>query len=410
MDRDRRLSYLILKDIEENNAWSSSSVGNHIAKEGADSPAFVRELCYGVLRNRLLLDYNIDLFLKKPRLGLSERIWLRMGFYQLSIMNGVKEYAAVGETVELARSFKKGCEGFINAVLRSFQRSGCRLNCPGSDDKLRMLSVKYSAHESIVKLWMSAFGEDAAVQLLAASNTPAPLCIRVNSLKTNRAEMSERLRSLGFACSEGTLTEDALLVKGSGLLDTYEYKKGYFSVQGESSQYAARILDPAPGSIVLDLCAAPGGKSCAMAELMNDQGNIYSFDYYEHRVRLIEKEAKRLGISIINAHVSDSSVYEPELEETADYVLCDVPCSGLGTLRENPEIKLRAVADIPVQRAILENALRYAKKGGKVLYSTCTINPAENEMITEGQNKLFEKQLLTEAGGPDGFYICLIGK
>lgn len=410
MDKDRRLSYLILKDIEENKSWSNISVGSHIAKEGAASPAFVRELCYGVIRNQLLLDYNIGRYLKKGKPGVSERIFLRMGFYQLCFMDGVKNYAAVSETVALAKSFKKGCEGFINAVLRSFQRDGCRLEYPDEKDFIGYLSVKYSVHRSIAQLWTSSYGKEQAEELLAASNTPSPLALRVNRLKTGRDDLMEKLSGLGFDVKPGELSAQCVIAKGSGILDTELYKNGYFSVQGESSQHAAEVLSPASGSTVIDLCAAPGGKSCAMAELMNGEGLIRAFDVYDHRVGLIEKEAKRLGISIIKAEVSDSSVFRSELENSADFVLADVPCSGLGTLRENPEIKLRPVDKIDCQRAILENALRYVKPGGRVLYSTCTVDPKENGDITSGLDILFEEQIFTKADGPDGFYLCLLKK
>lgn len=410
MDRDRRLSYLILKDVEEDGSWSNLAVSKRISAEGADSPAFVRELVYGVIRSKLLLDYNIDLFLKKPGIKSSERIWLQMGFYQLGCMDGVKPYAAISETVALAKSFKKGSEGFINAVLRSFQRSGCRLQYPDKSDIVRYLSVKYSADESIVSLWMKAYGEAKAEELLAASMTPAPLALRVNPLKCTKEELTKDLKAKGFEVCEGGLSKDCIIAKGSGLLDTEEYRDGFFSVQGESSQFAVSVLAPSSGSVVLDLCAAPGGKTCAMAEMMKDRGKILAFDYYEHRVKLIKKEAKRLGLSIIEAAVGDAAVFNKELEGTADFALCDVPCSGLGTLRENPEIKLRPVSKITVQRVILENAFAYVKKGGRVLYSTCTVNPEENEKVTEGFNVIYQKQLFTEVNGPDGFYVCLIEK
>ena len=381
----------------------------------------------GVLRNKTLLDYNIDRFLKKEP-GLYERIWLRMGFYQLSAMTGVKEYAAINETVELAAQFKKGTEKFINAVLRNFQRSGSELVYPDRNDPDH-LSVRYSADRSIVDLWVRNYGEKSAEELLRASCQAAPLAIRVNTLKTDRETLSKELEDLGFetASSDSALTDTCLYVKGSGLLDTELSKEGHFAVQGESSQYAVRLLSPKAGSTIIDLCAAPGGKSCAMAALMEGQGRILAFDIYPHRVQLIEKEAKRLGIDIIKTEVCDSSVYRKELDSSADLVLADVPCSGLGTLREHPEIKYRTPAAVPSQKAILENALRYVKPGGRVLYSTCTIDPAENEEIikqcemidssalhgsaydeTKEYRVTAARQLFTKEGGHDGFYICLI--
>ena len=426
MEKDRRTAYLILKEVEKNGEWANLAADRLIKKEGADSPAFVRELVYGVLRNRTLLDWNIDKFLKKSP-GSSERIWLRMGFYQLALMDGVKDHAAINETVELARSFKKGSENFINAVLRNFQRSGSTLLYPGKNEDGHF-EVRDSVHSDIAKLWIKEYGFERAGEMLFASNGPAPLSIRLNSLKTGREALKRELEERGYEAAESPegLTDSCLYVKGSGLLDTGLYKEGLFSVQGESSQYAVRILDPKPGSTVIDLCAAPGGKSCAIAERMKDEGRILAFDLYEHRIKLIEKEASRLGIDIIEARAGDSSVYCKELDSVADYVIADVPCSGLGTLREHPEIKYRPLSHIDVQGKILENALRYVKPGGYVLYSTCTVNPEENEDVVKSCNLInsfalgssYEegrdyrvigaRQLITKAGGHDGFFICLI--
>ena len=427
MDKDRRTAFLILKETEEKKRWANLAADRLIKKEGADSPGFVRELVYGVIRNKTLLDFNIDRFLKKPKLGLSERIWLRMGFYQLALMDGVKEHAAVNETVELARSFKKGSESFINAVLRNFQRSGKELAYPEKDAE-NYLCVRYSVHEDIARLWTESYGKESAERLLQASSSPAPLSIRVNRLKTDKDKLCEDLESLGFEVyKEGHLSSSCIYVKGSGLLDTDLYKDGYFSVQGDSSQYAVRILDPKPGTTVIDLCAAPGGKSCAMAERMEGKGQILAFDIYEHRVKLIEKEAKRLGLDMIKAGLGDASIYDEKLDSLADYVLADVPCSGLGTLRENPEIKFRTPDVIEAQGEILKNALRYVKPGGYVLYSTCTIDPKENEEVIKACEEIdshalsgspydpskkykviASRQLFTKKGGYDGFYICLL--
>ena len=426
MDKDRRTAFLILKSIELKKEWANIAISGYLKSEGAVSPAFVRELTYGVLRNISLLDYNIDRFLKKPKIGTSERIWLRMGFYQLACMDGVSEYAAVNETVGLASGFKKGSEGFINAVLRNFQRSGKELLYPDKSNK-NYLDIRYSVCREVSSLLVKSYGPENAENILAASNTPAPLCIRVNTLKTDKKALSEMLSERGYELSsEGILSSDALYVKGSDLLGTDCYKEGLFSVQGDSSQYALRLLSPAPGSTVIDLCAAPGGKSCAMAEMMEGRGRILAFDLHEHRKKLIEKEASRLGIGIIEAAVMDSSVYDPSLCGIADYVLADVPCSGLGTLREKPEIKYRKPEISDVQGKILENALRYVRKGGYVLYSTCSIDPRENEDVIkncslidssalkgtrDGSREykvIASRQLLTKKNAYDGFYMCLI--
>ena len=418
MDRDRRLAFLILKEISAKGTWSNLAVKDALSSEKADSPAFIRELVYGCLRNRKLLDYNIDRFLRSPKLKPSERILLRMGFYQLAFMDGVPDHAAVSETVSLAAAFIKGRQGFINAVLRSFQRDGKRLLDDGP-------ATRYSCAQWIADLWTKSYGSERAEEYMKASCRPAPFTIRANTIKISRDALAERLRALGFEAENCTLSGRCLTVKGSGALDTEEYKNGLFSVQGELSAYAAEILSPKPGESVLDLCAAPGGKTCAAAEMMEDTGRIAAFDVYSHRAELIKKEAERLGHGIIVTGTMDAAVFEPSLEGLWDRVIADVPCSGLGTLSKDPEIKLREmspneaekyIAELAEKQSkILENAARCAAPGGCVLYSTCTVDPFENELITErfisehpGYSIEKQEQIFPSESGREGFYICVI--
>ena len=232
--------------------------------------------------------------------------------------------------------------------------------------------------------------------------------------KISKDELRSKLTELGFESADG-LASTCLYVNGSGLLDTKLYKDGYFSVQGDASQLSIDILDPKPGQTMIDMCAAPGGKSCAAAEKMKNEGKIYAFDFHEHRVKLIEKEANRLGLTIIDAKAGDSTKL---LDIKSDIALCDVPCSGLGTLRRNPELKLKDL-DLSnltdIQYQILKNASTYAQE--RIVYSTCTINPDENKKQIERflkENSSWElkdeKRLLPTSNGPDGFYIALLIK
>lgn len=362
MSKDRQAAFYILKNIEQDGAYSNLAINAYILKNAVDNPAFVRELVYGVLRNQFLLDYNINRFAKKIKTN--DRIILRIGFYQLCCMNSVSDYAAVNETVALS----KGNGGFINAVLRNFIRDGKRLL---SDS----ISVKYSCHESIIGLFTKAYGAEKAEEILAHSLVTPALTERKN-------------------------------------------KNGTIVIQGKSSQYAVEMLAPVSGETLIDVCAAPGGKSFYAAELMNNIGCIYAFDLYDHRVKLIEKEASRLGIDIIKTAVHDSTVPMPGLYGTADAVICDVPCSGLGTIAKKPEIKLKGLSpELPglykTQAEILKTASSYLKIGGRLLYSTCTINPQENEKQIESflgshdYTKLFEEQIFPH-DDYDGFYIAIL--
>ena len=418
MDQDRRAAFLILKDMAQNASYSNLAVNSVLETEPVNSSAFVRELVYGVLRNQLLLDYNINKFLQKPNIKLSDRILLRMGFYQIAYTE-VPDYAAVSETVSMAAAFVKGRQGFINAVLRSFLRAGKKIVFP-DENASDYLSIKYSVSPDIAELLEKVYGRTKAAEMLENANRPMPLSVRVNTLKTDKYALKKLLRSEGFETEDGHLSSKSLIVKGSGVLSGEAFKRGLFSVQGEASQLAVEKLSPAKGSRVLDLCAAPGGKSCAAAELMENSGEILSFDFYENRCGLISKEAQRLGINIIKTAAKDACVYDPALSESADYIICDVPCSGLGVIGRKPELKLKGLdkehGKLPAkQYSILRNASKYIKKGGKILYSTCTIDPEENTKLVNrfvegnpGFEIEFEQQLLPDRNGCDGFYISII--
>ena len=408
---DRRSAFLILKDIEQNGAWSNLAINSRLSSDPADSPAFVRELVYGVLRNAILLDHNIDRFLARPAIKRPERILLRMGFYQIAFMDSVTGYAAVNETVELAKSFARGRERLINAVLRNFIRDGGRLSVPEADRG----ETAFSFRPWIADLWREAYGEDFARELMRESCVPADLTLRVNTLKCSRDELAAMLPET----APDSFAETAMIASGGSIISSEAYGNGYFSVQSRMSQYAVQLLDPRPGELLIDMCAAPGGKSCCAAERMENRGRVIAFDLYEHRARLIDKEAERLGITIIESSARDASEPIAELRAKADRVLCDVPCSGLGTIRRKPEIKLREkpkeFEKLPdIQAAILRSASETVMPGGRLMYSTCTINPAENEDITQGflrENisfeKVYERQFFPQDAG-DGFYICLM--
>lgn len=421
---ERRAAFLALKQIETEKTWSNLALSENLKGTGKTG-AFAREMVYGILRNQILLDHNIGRYLKKPRLKVSERILLRIGFYQLCFMDSVKDHAAVNETVALARTFAKGREGFINAVLRSFIRDGKELVWPklsegfSEDELTESLSVRYSAAPWIVRLWLEAYGRKKTEELLSACLAPAPLTVRVNRLKMTRDEAAKALNGLGFETEPCEKAPFGLKVRGSGLTETGLFKDGCISVQGEASQLAVCILAPKAGELMLDLCAAPGGKSCAAAEMMEDSGKVIAFELHEARTALIKASSERLGLKSIEAVTADSSKPLSGYEGKADCVLCDVPCSGLGVIRQKPEIKLserpEGFDDLPrIQRDILLTGISCLKPGGRLVYSTCTVDPAENSGVTsiikDRPDLVIEEehQFFQTPGGMDGFYICLI--
>lgn len=425
MDKNRRTAYYTLHDVETKYSYSHISLNHHIIAGKPDSPAFVRELVYGVLENKTYLDYVIEHFIKTPiaKMKVNDLIVLRMGIYQLKFLSGVPEYAAVSESVDLAKRFCKGREGFINGVLRSFLRCGKEVALPDREaDEVKYLSVKYSYEPWIIELWLEQYEPAFVEELLAAGNMTPALVVRVNRLKTSKEDLKRRLISKGYQAEDGVLCKEALHVEGRGLLGGKLYESGMFSVQDESSILAVNLLDPQADELVMDVCAAPGGKTLAIAEKMGNRGEIVAWDIYRRKLAIINKEAERLGVTNVTTRSWDATRVDSSMIEKADRVLVDAPCSGLGVVRRKPEIKYkkktREMDDLPrKQLAILSASSKYVKPGGVLVYSTCTISHYENQKVVKeflkkntNFSKVEELQLLPNINNTDGFFICKMKK
>ena len=425
MDINRKTAYLALMDVESRKAYSNLAINHQIALNKPGSPAFVRELVYGVLENKLTLDYYIDQLLNEgiESLRQQELNIIRMGIYQLSRMDSVPEYAAVNESVVLAKRYAKGMAGLVNGVLREYLNKKIQLRLPDrADGEVEYLSIKYSYAPWIVQLWLENYSADFVEALLKAGNVTPPMTVRLNWLKVMKQDLIKKLEEQHFSVEEGRLCQNALNVKGSRLLDTEMYKLGMFTPQDESSMLVAEKLDPKHGELVMDVCAAPGGKTTAIAERMNNTGRIIASDIYRRKLDLIDKEAKRLGITNIETRSWDATRVDSSMLHKADRVLVDAPCSGLGVVRRKPEIKYKPMTEemelLPKkQLAILSASSSYVKPGGRLVYSTCTVNPNENERVTElflKRNPSFSKiertLLLPNINGTDGFFICVMEK
>ena len=429
MDLNRKTAYEVLLDMETNQSYSNLALNNFIEKNKPENPAFVRELVYGVLENRILLDYYLAALVASglKKVKKQDLTILRMGVYQILAMDSVPDYAAINESVVLARKFCRGRDKFINGVLRNFQRRQAELEASLPDrsfDPAKYLSVRYSAASWLVDLWLAAYGLDKTEGLLAASNGRPLLCLRTNLLKGTREELMQRLVEAGYQVEAGTLSGRSILVtgKGTGILEHDLFREGWFSVQDEASTLTADTVNPKPGNLAVDVCAAPGGKTMAMAELMGTEGEIYAFDIYEHKLKLIQEQAARLGTGIVKTRCQDGRIALKELEGQADCVLADVPCSGLGVIRRKPEIKTKDHAEMDFaelvqrQKEILESASTYVKPGGTLVYSTCTVNPEENEeqvrMFCEAHPEFhldFMNQLMPDRE-TDGFFISKMSR
>lgn len=378
MGNVRLLALNALLRMDTGGAYSNVLL-NQICKEqnlDQKDSAFLAALFYGVLERRLTLDAVISRFAVKPLKQFDKIILhiLRMGVYQLYFMDKIPASAAVNESVRLAKEKgKSSLSGLVNGILRKADAQRISVEA-------LPLSAAYSCPEHLVRMWTKHYGAEAAENILRHSLGRPPVFIRVNTEKTNAAALRELVESQpveGFP--------NALRLTAHGSVESLPcYKHGLFHVQDISSQLCCRLLSPRPGETVLDVCAAPGGKSFTCAQLMKNQGAVYAFDLHEHRVRLMEQGAERLGLYAVHCGVRDA-LAPPAREIQADRVLCDVPCSGLGIIRRKPEIKykeLDSFKELPqVQYAILEKQIHLVKPGGILFYSTCTLNPRENQQV-----------------------------
>ncbi len=418
----------MLKDKSYSNLLLDSLLRQLPDKRGR---AFAASLFYGVLEREITLRYYIRYLSGRPASRLDPEVAaaLEIGLYQLRWMDAVPGAAAVSESVELVKhSYKKSAAGFVNGVLRRFIREEKRVPLP--EDPLARASVEYAMPEWILSLWQRDYGAETALKLAESCLGRPPLQLRVNTLRARADTLSAELKTEGLYAFPHPLVPDALTAKAGSVSGVPAVMEGRCYVQDAASQLAAWAVEPAPGETVFDLCAAPGGKSFTMAQLMEDRGKIFAFDLHEPRVRLIREGAKRLGITCIQAAAADARAYDPSLG-LADRVLCDVPCSGLGVIRRKPEIRRKTpeeIAGLPeIQGRILDNAARYVRPGGVLVYSTCSLNQDENGRMAERFLKnhpdfapdplppVFEKlapaghntvTLMPVEGDFDGFYIA----
>ncbi len=419
MENPRKLAVKALIKINTDNAYSNLTV-NSLFKENELSlqdKSFATALVYGVLDRRITLDYVLSKFLKTPlkKVAPFTKEVLRTALYQIMFMDKIPNSAAVDEAVKLIKKSKESRNsGFVNAVLRNALRAE---NLLPNGDSVDELSVLYSCPKEIIKSFINDYGIDNTKSLLKESLNPSKLTVRVNILKT---DVNEFENLIGVETEDIGLDGGLILKSGIDIANNELYKKGLFYVQDKASQTVVSILNPQKNSRVLDLCAAPGGKSFSMALLMENSGEIISCDLYPKRVELIEKSAKRLGLDIIKPTVNDATAYNEELGEF-DFILCDVPCSGLGVIGRKPDIKYKAFSELDslceIQSKILQNAVKYLKKGGKILYSTCTLRKKENDDIVNNfleTNKQFKMEyshtFMPHIDGTDGFYCALLIK
>ncbi len=394
----RELALQTLSRLNTGRGRARDILNRTINTQGLVEPdkSFLTELVYGTLRWRGNLDWVMGQFILPRKLKkLRPQIVniLRLGLYQLLFLDGVPDHAAVNESVELAKKYgHKGASGLVNAVLRRAIREKEAIVYPDiRTEPVKHIAARYSHPEWLVERWIERYGVDETIQLCSANNLRAPLYIRTNLLKTSRDSLIQCLQEEGVTAIAGcNLPESVEIVELSQSVNQLSaYKRGWFQVQDESSMLAGYILDPQPGETIVDACAAPGGKSTHIAELMQNSGKVWAFDVDERRLPLVAESCQRLGINIVETVKADAQKLGERLpSKNADRVLVDVPCTGLGVLRRRVEARWRRTPDelrtFPeMQYAILASAAKHVEPGGVLVYCTCTIEPEENQQVVE---------------------------
>ena len=420
-----------LLKVEENEGYSNIVLDKTLKKyelEQRDA-SLCSHIFYGVLEKKITLDYYIGKFLKKPDFVLNNAVReiLRIAFYQSLYLDKIPENAIVNEAVNCVKAIKKENQsGFVNGILREFLRNKDKISLP-SDNSSSSLSVKYSIPSELIELWKNSYGEQNTMRILENFSEKAKHFVRLNNTKISELLLGDKYPFLENAYEIGNIGNVTALD---------EFKQGHFHIQDLSSQYLCEILDPQENENIIDVCAAPGGKTFTISEKMNCKGKVFSYDLYKGRVKLIREGAYRLSLTNVMASMRDATDEKCEISD-ADRILCDVPCSGFGTIRRKPEIRYKSLKSIEplyeIQYDILQKSSKHLKKGGLLLYSTCTLNPMENGKIADKfllNNKNFEavtlkipkglKRVILEpknqltmmpfAGDTDGFFVAVFRK
>ena len=416
MDKARLAAVKTVYAVETEGAYANVALAQILRSEKLSDldRRFCTEIVYGTVKTGASLDWKISKYINRA-VDAKTRAVLRVGMYQIFFMDRVPNSAAVNESVEIAKKFCGiGASKFVNGVLRSAVRNPHASDFPDDDLALNTFHPAW-----LVELFVEEFGIDTAKKICAANNVEPPLCLRVNTLKATRAEILAELQKIGADVQESKIAPEGIICRNLGALDKFKpLKSGACQVQDESSMLAAHILNPRENEFVIDCCAAPGGKTTHIAELMKNRGRIIAADIFPAKIEHIRQNAARLGIKIIEPVLIDAREIGSKFPAQADKILVDAPCSGLGVIRRKADIRWKKtpaeIAELPkLQREILQSASHAVKTGGALVYSTCTIIRRENEDTVENflaANKNFQlvetRKLLPHVDGTDGFFIA----
>ncbi len=435
----REVALDILEAVEKNQAYSNLLLNQSIEKENLPKQdiGLLTELTYGTIQRQLTLDYYLTPFIKKKTDRWVNNL-LRLSVYQMIYLDKIPDRAIIHEAVEIAKKRgHKGISGLVNGVLRSMQRSGVP-SLEEIKDPIEQLAVKYSHPQWLVQRWVDQFGKEKTEDMCRENLRPSVQTARVNTTLTNRKAVINDLTEEGFEVVESEIVPVAIRSKRGNLAHSKSYKQGHLTIQDESSMLVAYALDPKAGDLVLDACAAPGGKTTHISERMDNKGEIKALDIHKHKIKLIDQHASRLQLTNVQAILKDSRKAKEEFDvESFDRILIDAPCSGLGVLKGKPDIKYaKKESDLDglqtIQLNILNEVSSLLKPGGILTYSTCTIDQKENQDVIKqflqthsdfephtlsslpdsfSQAKVdFQLQVFPQDFGGDGFYIAVLRK
>lgn len=387
----RDIALDVLNRVEEQKSYSNLELRHVLDRQelsAADS-GLVTELVYGTIQRRLTLDHALSHFVGNKKVQTWVRNLLRLSLYQIRFLDRIPERAAVHEAVEIAkRRGHQGIASMVNGVLRNALRQPDVWERLPKGDAVQQIAVVHSHPEWLVRQWLKQYGEDTTKAICEANNRAPHSSIRVNALKITKDELFTKLREEGMEVRDSELSPHGILLAGGHAAGTRWFREGYMTVQDESSMLVAPALAPKPGMRVLDACAAPGGKTTHIAELMDNTGHIVAGDVHPHKRDLIDQAARRLGISIIESIVSDALDLPAKGLGTFDRILLDAPCTGFGVIRRKPDLKWNKTAEdvrtiAQLQYHLLKSLSSMLAPGGLLVYSTCTIEPRENQEIVQ---------------------------
>lgn len=428
----RFIAYNILYDVKYKQKYSNIVINETFKslKLNDDEKNFVTFIFYGVLSNIYYLDYFIKKYsdIAFSKISKQTRLILEIAFFEFIFMNSSVDYATVNEAVTLSKKCDFRSKNFVNAILRNFSSdeknvlNAKNYNFDDIQDNIQKISTKYSVSNYIAKRLIDNYDLEFTNKLMESMANAPNIFIRANNLKIDFINFKKELENLKLNFE--IIDEKHMIfsiTNFKNIADTDIYKRGLFSIQDYSSMQCVLALAPQENEKILDICSAPGGKSIFISQLMNNKGSLLSMDISQNKLNLLDEQVKRLDINIVTTKVNDATIFNENYVEQFDRILADVPCSGLGILRRKPEIRYKNFEDIEkiisIQKTILFNCSSYLKKGGRLVYSTCTLGKEENiDIVNDFINKnknfklIYTKEYYPHIDNTDGFFVCVIEK